>query len=131
MRAVIYARYASDKQNEQSLEGQIHVCQDFAQRNVLGTVDAYTDRAVTDDRLAFQRMIMDSERRIFDAVIVYRLDRFSRNRYDSAIYRARFKKNSVEVFLPWRTSRTARRGSFSRVCWKAWPSTTRRNWAEN
>lgn len=64
-------------------------------------MDEYIDRAIsgkTDNRPNFQRLIKDSEKGHFDAVIMYTLDRFARNRYDSAIYKAKLKKNGVRVF---------------------------------
>lgn len=64
-------------------------------------MDEYIDRAIsgkTDNRPSFQQLIRDSEKGHFDAVIMYTLDRFARNRYDSAIYKAKLKKNGVKVF---------------------------------
>lgn len=64
-------------------------------------INEYCDRAIsgkTDNRPSFQRLIKDSEKGQFDAVIMYTLDRFARNRYDSAIYKAKLKKNGVRVF---------------------------------
>jgi DNA invertase Pin-like site-specific DNA recombinase len=98
--AVIYARYSSDKQTEQSIEGQLAACYDYAEREGIVVVGEYVDRArsaKTDNRPEFQRMVTDSAKRLFDAILVYQLDRFSRNRYDSAIYKARLKKNGVRV----------------------------------
>ncbi len=98
--AVIYARYSSEKQTEQSIEGQIAVCYEYAQRQGYAVVGEYIDRArsaKTDDRPEFQHMIADSSKKLFDVVLVYQLDRFSRNRYDSATYKARLKKNGVRV----------------------------------
>lgn len=100
MKAVIYARYSSDKQNEHSIERQIQDCTEFASRNNIQIIGSYVDRALSarsDKRPEFQRMIEDSANRQFQAVIVYRLDRFSRNRCDSAIYKAKLKKNGVKV----------------------------------
>ena len=100
LNAVIYARYSSDRQTEQSIEGQLRECYAFAKANDIAVIDTYIDRAIsgkTDNRPAFQKMIEDSAKRQFQAVIVYRLDRFTRNRYDSAIYKARLKKNGVKV----------------------------------
>ncbi len=99
--AVISARYSSHSQNEQSIEGQLKVCHDFAKRNGYTIVGEYIDRAMSgreaEKRTEFQRMIADSAKRQFEAVIVYQFDRFARNRYDSAIYKARLKKNGVKV----------------------------------
>ena len=60
----------------------------------------YIDRALsakTDNRPDFQRMIKDSAKGLFDTVIVWKLDRFARNRYDSARYKAQLKKYGVKV----------------------------------
>ena len=100
-KAVIYARYSSHNQREESIEGQIRECKDFAARNDLTIIGEYIDRAIsgkTDNRADFQRMIKDSERGQFQVVLVYAIDRFARNRYDSAIYKAKLKKNGVKVF---------------------------------
>lgn len=98
--AVIYARYSSHRQDEQSIEGQLHVCHDYAKRNGLVVVGEYIDRAIsgrTDDRPEFQRMIADAKKKAFQYVIVYRLDRFTRNRYDSAIYKYKLKQCGVKL----------------------------------
>lgn len=98
--AVIYARFSSHNQTEQSIEGQLRVCHDYAQREGYKIVGEYIDRAIsgkTDDRPDFQQMIADSKKKAFQFVIVYKLDRFARNRYDSAIYRHKLKANGVKV----------------------------------
>lgn len=98
--AVIYARFSSHSQNEQSIEGQLAECYAFAQRSGLRIVHEYIDRALTgttDKRPDFLQMIEDSKRKGFQFVIVYQLDRFARNRYDSATYKAKLKKNGVRV----------------------------------
>ena len=101
IKAVIYARYSSHSQREESIEGQIRECQDFASRNGFVIIDEYIDRALsgkTDNRENFQRMIKDSEKGHFQAVLMYTLDRFARNRYDSAMYKAKLKKNGVKIY---------------------------------
>ena len=100
MKAVIYARYSSDNQREESIEGQIRECTAFAEKNDITVLKHYIDRAYsarTDHRPAFQEMIKDSDKRLFDMVIVWKLDRFSRDRYDSARYKVLLKKNNVRV----------------------------------
>ena len=99
-RAVIYARFSSHNQTEQSIEGQLRECYDYARRHDLIVEDEYIDRALTgttDKRPGFLKMIEDSKRKTFDYVLVYQLDRFARNRYDSANYKAKLKKNGVRV----------------------------------
>ena len=100
MKAVIYARYSSDNQREESIEGQIRECTAFAEKNGMTILRHYIDRAYsakTDNRPEFQRMIQDSKEKLFDIVLVWKLDRFARNRYDSAQYKNILKKNGVRV----------------------------------
>lgn len=97
---VIYARFSSHAQNEQSIEGQLKECYEFARRNRYTIIGEYIDRALTgknDRRPEFQRMIEDSKKKQFQYVLVYQLDRFARNRFDSATYKARLKRNGVRV----------------------------------
>ncbi len=99
-RAVIYARYSSDSQREESIDGQIRECTEYAKKNDLSIVTVYVDRAYsarTDNRPDFQRMIKDSEKGLFDIILVWKLDRFARDRYDSAHYKHLLKKNNVKV----------------------------------
>lgn len=100
MNVVIYARFSSHSQTEQSIEGQLKVCYEYAEANHYTVVGEYIDRAIsgtTDNRAEFQRMISDSDKHTFEGVLVYQLDRFARNRYDSAINKAKLKKNGVRV----------------------------------
>lgn len=98
--AVIYARYSSDNQTEQSIEGQLRVCEEYAQKNNILILGTYIDRAMTgtnDNRPDFQRMIKDSNRREWNFVLVYKLDRFSRNKYEAAIHKKTLRDNGVKV----------------------------------
>lgn len=98
--AVIYARYSSDSQNEQSIEGQLRVCEEYAKRNDIIILNTYIDRAMTgrnDNRPDFQRMLKDSSRKEWNFIIVYKFDRFARNRYETAIHKKELKDNGVKV----------------------------------
>ena len=100
MTAVIYARYSSDNQREESIEGQIRECTSYAEKNDITIVKHYIDRAIsakTDNRPQFQQMIKDSDKKLYDIVLVWKLDRFARNRYDSARYKTQLKKNGVKL----------------------------------
>ena len=100
MKAVIYARYSSDNQREESIEGQLRECTAYCAKNDITILRSYIDRALsakTDNRPDFQRMVKDSAKGLFDAVIVWKLDRFARNRYDSAHYKAQLRKYGVKV----------------------------------
>ena len=100
MTAVIYARYSTDGQREESIEGQIRECTAYAEKNGITIVKHYIDRAIsakTDNRPEFQQLIKDSDKKLFDIVLVWKLDRFARNRYDSARYKTQLKKNGVKL----------------------------------
>ena len=86
MNVVIYARFSSHNQTEQSIEGQIKECKEYALKNNFNIIHTYIDEArsgTSDDREQFQKMIEDSNKKEFQGVLVYQLDRFARNRYDS------------------------------------------------
>jgi len=98
--AVIYARYSSDNQTEQSIEGQLRVCKEYAKSRNIAIVNTYIDRAMTgtnDNRPDFQRMIRDSSNKLWDYVIVYKLDRFSRNKYEATIHKHTLNNNGVKL----------------------------------
>ena len=98
--AVIYARYSSDNQTEQSIEGQLRVCEEYAKQNDILIVDTYIDRAMTgtnDNRPDFQRMLKDSNKKKWDYVLVYKFDRFSRNKYETTIHKHTLANNGVKV----------------------------------
>ncbi len=100
MNVVIYARFSSHTQNEQSIEGQIKYCEEYAKRNNYNIIKIYIDEArsaTSDNRPQFKQMIEDSKGKAFQGILVYQLDRFARNRYDSATYKAKLKKNGVKV----------------------------------
>ncbi len=99
-KAVIYARYSSHGQQEQSIDGQLRDCYAFAERQGYMIVGEYIDRALTgrnDDRPDFQHMLSDARKKQFQYIIVWKLDRFARNRYDSAVHKADLKKYGVRV----------------------------------
>ncbi len=99
-KAVIYARFSCSSQNEQSIEGQLRICKEFAKKNDIYILNEYIDRArsgTNDARPAFQKMIKDSSKKQWDYVIVYKLDRFSRDKYDSANYKRVLKNNGTKV----------------------------------
>ncbi len=98
--AVIYARYSSDKQSEQSIEGQLYDCYNYAKANDITVIGEYIDRAMTgrnDDRPDFQRMISDSAKHTFELVFVWKLDRFARSTEDAAYNRGKLKRNGVRL----------------------------------
>lgn len=101
-RVCLYARYSSHNQTEQSIKGQVHVCKDFCNRHGFTITDVYIDRATSashdiEKRTNFLKMISDSGKGKFQAIVVYKLDRFARSRYDSATYKYRLKKNGVSL----------------------------------
>ena len=98
--AVIYARYSSHGQREESIEGQVREALEYAARNNMIVIGVYIDKALTgktDTRDGFQRMIKDAAKKKWQYVICWKLDRFARNRYDSARYKAKLKEYNIRV----------------------------------
>lgn len=98
--AVVYARYSSNQQTENSIDGQLRECGKYAEMHGYNIIGTYIDRAIsgtTDNRPDFQRMIEDAKKQTFAFIIVYRFDRFARNRFDSAIYKKQLGQVGVRV----------------------------------
>lgn len=96
----LYYRYSSDKQTENSIDGQRRACLEFCKNKGYNVVAEYIDRAISgtsDERPEFQRMIEDSVKQQFAFIVVYRFDRFARNRFDSAIYKKKLESVGVRV----------------------------------
>ncbi len=97
--AVIYARYSSDRQRDVSIEDQLNICKKYAVDHKLSVIKTYADHAMTgtnDKRPLFKKMIADSSRHLFKYVLVYKTDRFARNRFDAAINKKKLKDNGVK-----------------------------------
>ena len=100
LNVAIYGRYSSNNQRDESIEGQTRAILEYCKRKNYNVVSEYYDRAksaTTDKRPEFQKMIKDSENGYFDIVLVHKLDRFARNKYDSALYKKKLKNNGVKV----------------------------------
>ncbi len=98
----LYLRFSSERQREQSIEGQLRDCRSFCKVNRYRIAAIYVDRATTarkdvEKRIHFQEMIRDSEKKPWKYVVVWKLDRFARNRTDSALFKFRLRKNGVRV----------------------------------
>lgn len=103
MEVVIYARYSSDRQNDNTIDAQLRYCHEYCDRHDYKVIKEYVDKATSasshiERRTQFLQMIKDSDKRMFEGVVVYKLDRFARNRYDSATYKNRLHKNGVQIF---------------------------------
>lgn len=99
-RAALYARFSTEMQRIESIEAQLCAMRLYCELQGWQIAGEYIDEAVsatTDRRPAFQHMIADSEKRLFEVVLVHKLDRFSRNRYDSANYKYQLRKNGVRI----------------------------------
>lgn len=102
MKVVLYLRYSSDKQTELSIEGQERICREYCERENHEIINRYIDRGTTahknlKKRKEFLRLIDDSSKGFFEGVVVYKLDRFSRSRVDSAIYKNKLATNGVKL----------------------------------
>ena len=100
MDVVIYARYSSQRQNETSIEAQLDECYNFCKENNYNIIGEYIDKEITgriSDRPYFLQLIEDSKEKRFEAVIVYQFDRFSRDKYDNALFKKKLLENGVKV----------------------------------
>lgn len=127
MTCVIYARYSSDNQREESIERQLRECKEFAEKNDITIFATYIDCALsakTDNRPDFQRMIKDSEKNMFGVVIVWKLDRFACNRYDSDIINPFSKETTLMLFLQQKSFHKEQKAFCLNPYLKAMPNTT-------
>ncbi|ABR31333.1 hypothetical protein SU69_07555 [Thermosipho melanesiensis] len=99
-RAAAYARYSSDRQSDTSIEAQLEKIRKYCEEKGYVVVKEYIDRAqsaATDKRIAFQQMFKDAENHEFDVVVVYKLDRFARNLYDSVVYTKKLEELNIAL----------------------------------
>lgn len=98
---VIYARYSSDMQREESIDAQIRYCKEEIARNPnMVLVAVYYDEALSgkfDDREDFQVMISDARALKFNQIMVHKFNRFARNQYDSVIYKKKLRDIGIRV----------------------------------
>lgn len=100
MRAFIYGRFSSHKQQELSIEAQIDICREYAEKHNITVVGEYVDRARsarTENRADFRRLIRDACTGVVDCVLVWRYDRFFRDRAESALYRKQLEAAGVHL----------------------------------
>ena len=102
MRGVIYARYSpGPHQTEQSIEGQVADCQQYAEEHGIDIIEIYADRHVSGKSVVgrdeFQRMLRDAEKGRFDCVLVWKIDRFGRDRQDIAMGKMALKRAGVKL----------------------------------
>ncbi len=99
-RAALYARYSSDNQRAESIDAQLRAMRKYCDENEIEVVAEYCDYAKSGKssrRPEFMNMIADSKNGSFDVVIVHKLDRFSRDRYDSVVYMQKLKENGIDI----------------------------------
>ena len=116
--AAFYGRYSCSSQTEQSIEGQLSVCSQYAKNNDIVIVDTYIDRAQTgtnDNRAEFQRMLKDSATASWDILLVYAIDRFGRNAIEVAINKQKLKTNGKVLISATQRTSDSRISSASRA----------------
>lgn len=100
MRAVIYARFSTDKQREESIEAQERACREYAAAHGYSVSAVYADRAAsgkTDRRPDFQRMMRDAKSQRFDVVLVHKYNRFARRMSDHVRYEDKLNSYGVQL----------------------------------
>ncbi|AOY76657.1 recombinase family protein [Clostridium formicaceticum] len=99
-KGVAYTRFSSDMQSVDSTEAQLQEIQKYANTHDIQIIKIYSDEAIsgkTDKRPALQQMLSDAKKGLFDIVLVHKVDRFGRDRYDSAIHKAQLKRQGVSI----------------------------------
>ena len=103
MRAVIYARFSSDRQNEDSIVAQVRACTEYAQQHGITVVGTYADEAIsgreskTQLRQEYQRMLRDAKKNIFDMILIHKYDRVARSLLEHVNLAARLKKEKIDL----------------------------------
>jgi site-specific DNA recombinase len=98
--AVVYSRFSSHNQREESIDAQERACTAYAKSKNLQIVNYYADSAKSGtnaDREEFLKMIADSGKGKFRYLIIHKLDRFSRDKFDAVTYKRKLKMNGVTV----------------------------------
>lgn len=98
--AVIYARFSSHNQREESIEQQVAECKLFAQQNNLDVQEVYSDAAIsgkTENRTQFQRLRRDARRGKFATIIAYKSNRIARNMMNALNFEDEMGKLNIRV----------------------------------
>jgi len=100
MRAVLYARYSSDNQRDESITAQLRAGREYCKRKNYKIVKEYTDEAFsarTDNRPDFQEMMSDARKGLFDVIVFHKIDRNARDEYDYYRYKAQLKDLNISL----------------------------------
>ena len=103
MKAVIYARFSSDHQSEDSIQAQVRACEEYARQHGIQIIGTYTDEAIsgreskTELRREYQRMLRDAKRHVFDTILIHKYDRVARSLAEHVSLETRLKKEGIEL----------------------------------
>lgn len=101
--AVIYARYSSDKQTEDSIEAQVRACKDYAAAKGFNVVEIYADEAIsgkgskTAARAKYQKMLRDCGKGTFDTILIHKYDRIARNLGEHVNLTTKLQERGIEL----------------------------------
>ncbi len=101
--AVIYARYSSDKQTEDSIEAQVRACRDYAASHKINIIHIYADEAIsgkgskTAKREQYQQMLIDAEKGAFKTILIHKYDRVARSLREHVNLEKRLDDIGVEL----------------------------------
>lgn len=101
--AVIYARYSSDNQREESIDAQVRACKDYATAKGYNIIDIYADEAIsgkgskTTLRAKYQKMLRDCNKGTFDTILIHKYDRVARNVGEHVNLTAKLQEKGIEL----------------------------------
>lgn len=103
MNGVIYARYSSDRQTEDSIDAQVRACREYAAAKGMNIVEVYADEAIsgkgskTASRLKYQKMLRDCDKGRFEVILIHKYDRIARNLGEHVNLEQKLKSKGIEL----------------------------------
>ena len=101
IRAVIYARFSSDRQKDRSIDDQIALCRDLCARDHMAVISTFEDRAISGtgaaNRPGFQALMRGAEAGLFDVIVAEDMDRLFRDQADYHTTRKRLDHIGVAI----------------------------------
>lgn len=101
--AIIYARYSSDRQTEDSIEAQLRACNDYAKAKGFSVVGIYKDEAIsgkgskTDSRTQYQKMLRDCDKGLLDVILIHKYDRVARSLTEHVNLEAKLEAKGIAL----------------------------------
>ena len=98
-KAVIYARFSSDQQREESIEAQVRACKAVCLAKGYLLTNIYADEAKsgrsTSERDQYNKMLEDAKEHKFDVIVMHKIDRNARNEFDYFVFKQKMVRYGI------------------------------------